>query len=44
MLWMLSGPTDFFCPGIQFWVLLGPCFISYLELDLYVLGDDAWIG
>ena len=27
-------------------VLLSPylCFISFLYLDLYVLGDDAWIS
>ena len=37
---------DFFCSGIQFYVLLSPylCFISFLYLDLYVLGDDAWIS
>ena len=36
---------DFFCPGIQFYVLLSPClcFISFSYLDLYVLGEDAWI-
>ena len=30
---------------IQFYVLLSPClcFVSFLYLDLYVLGDDAWI-
>ena len=30
---------DFFCTGIQFYVLLSPylCFISFLYLDLYVL-------
>ena len=30
---------DFFCSGIQFYVLLSPylCFISFLYLDLYVL-------
>ena len=34
---------DFFCPSIQFYLLLTPylCFISFLNLDLYVLGDDA---
>ena len=34
---------DFFCSGIQFYVLLSPyfCFISFLYLDLYILGDDA---
>ena len=48
MLWLFVGPTwvylfDFFCSGIQFWLLLSPylCFISLLYLDLYVLGDDA---
>ena len=36
---------DFFCSGIQFCLLLSPylCFISFLYLDLYVLGDDALI-
>ena len=35
---------DFFCSGIQFYLLLSPylSFISFLYLDLYVLGDDAW--
>ena len=30
---------DFFCSGIQFYLLLTPylCFISFLYLDLYVL-------
>ena len=39
-------PLDFFCSGIQLYVLLSPylCFISFLYLDLYVLGDDAWIS
>ena len=34
---------DFICSGIQFYLLLGPylCFISFLNLDLYVLGDDV---
>ena len=48
MLWLLVGHTgvyllDFFCSGIQFYLLLSPylCFISLLYLDLYVLGDDA---
>ena len=47
MLWLFVGPTgvyllDFFCSGIQFNLLLSPypCFISLLNLDLYVLGDD----
>ena len=37
---------DFFCSGIQFYFLLGPyhCFISFLYLDLYVLGDNALIS
>ena len=49
MLWLFVGPTlvyllDFFCSGIQFYLLLSPylCFISLLYLDLYVLGDDAF--
>ena len=37
---------DFFCSGIQFYLLLSPylCFISLLFLDVYVLGDDALIS
>ena len=42
------GPylLDFYCSGVQFYVLLSPylCFISFLYLDLYVLGDYAWIS
>ena len=51
MLWLFVGPTcvyllDFFCSGIQFYLLLSPylCFISLLYLDLYVPGEDALIG
>ena len=51
MLWLFVGPTsvyllDFFCSGIQFYLLLSPylCFISLLYLDLYVLLDDALIS
>ena len=51
MLWLFVGPTwvyllDFFCSGIQFYLLLSPylCFISFLYLDLYVLGADALIN
>ena len=51
MLWLFVGPTgvsllDFFCSGIQFYLLLSPylCFISLLYLDLYVLGDDVLIS
>ena len=51
MLWLFVGPTivyllDFFCVGIQFYSLLSPylCFISFLYLDLYVLGDEALIS
>ena len=47
MLCLFVGPTgvyllDFFCCGIQFYLLLSPylCFISFFHLDLYVLGDD----
>ena len=31
--------------GVQLYVLLSPCFcfISFLCLDLYVLGDDSWM-
>ena len=37
---------DFFCAGIQFNFLLSLylCFISFLYLDLYVLGDDALLS
>ena len=37
---------DFFCSGIQFYLLLSPylCFIYLLYLDLYVLEDDALIS
>ena len=37
---------DFFCSGIQFYLLLSPylCFFSLLYLDLYVLGEDALIS
>ena len=48
LLWLLSGPPGFTClvsfaPVICFMYL---ClnFISFLCLDLYVLGDDAWIS
>ena len=36
---------DFFFSGFQFYVLLSPYLylISFLNLDLYVLGDDSWI-
>ena len=51
MLWLFVVPTrvyllDFFCSGIQVYLLLSPylCFISLLYLDLYVLGDDALIS
>ena len=51
MFWLFFGPTgvyllDIFCSGIQFYLLLSPylCFISFLYLDLYVLGDDALIS
>ena len=50
MLWLFVGPTgvyllDFFCSGIQFYLLLSPylSFIALLYLDLFVLGDDALI-
>ena len=37
---------DFLCSSIQFYLLLSPylCFISFLYLDLYVLGDGALIS
>ena len=50
MLWLSVGLTgvyllDFFCSVIQLYLPLSPdlCFISFLYLDLYVLGDDALI-
>ena len=35
---------DFFCSGIQLIILLSPyfCFISFLNHDLYVVGDDTF--
>ena len=51
MLSLLSGPPGFtfwisLGLTIQFYLLLSPylCFISFLYLDLYVLGDDAFIS
>ena len=51
MLWLFGGPIlvyllDFFCSGIQAYLLLSPhlCFVFFLYLDLYVLGDDALIS
>ena len=51
MLWLFVRPTgvhllDFFGSGIQSYLLLSPylCFISFLYLDLYALGDDALIS
>ena len=50
MLWLFVGPTvyllDFFCSGVQFYLLLSPylCFNSLLYIDFYVLGDDALIS
>ena len=41
---MLGGYLlDFFCSGIQLYLLLSPylCFITLLYLDLYVLGDGC---
>ena len=37
---------DFYCSGIQFYLLVSPyhCFISFLYLDLDNLGDDALIS
>ena len=37
---------NFFCSDVQFDLLLNSylCFISFLYLDLYVLGDDALIS
>ena len=51
MLWLFVGPTgvhllDFFCSGIQFYLLSSPypSFTSFLYLNLYVLGEDALIS
>ena len=51
MLRLFVGPTvvyllDFFCYGIQFYLLLSPflCFMSLLYLDLCALGDDELIS
>ena len=51
MLWLFVGPPEFTCwisfaLVVQFYVLLSPylCFISFLYLDLYVLGDDVLIS
>ena len=51
MLLLFVWPTkvyllDFFCSGTQFYLLLSPCiwFISFVYLNLYVLGDDALIS
>ena len=51
MLWPFVRPTgvyllDFFCSGIQFYLLFSHylCFISLLYLDLYVLRDDSLIS
>ena len=46
MLCLLPGGLDCLCSGIPFYLLLSPCicFISFLYLDLYVLGDDTLIS
>ena len=51
MLWLLSGPLGFACwisfaPVFSLYLLLSPYLyvISFLYLDLYVLGDDALIS
>ena len=51
MLWLFVWPTgvsqlNFFCSSIQFYLLFSPylCYISFLYLDVYVLGDDALIS
>ena len=51
MLWLFVRTIgfyllNFFCSGIQCYLLLSPYlyFISFLYLDLYVLGDDALIS
>ena len=42
----IEGKRGFSNSGIKLYVLLSLylCFISFLYLDLYVLGDDAWIS
>ena len=37
---------DFFCSGIQFYLLLSPylCFIFLLYLELFIPGDNAFIS
>ena len=47
----VSRPTEVYlldicCSDIQFYALSSPyiCFLSFLYLDLYVLGDDALIS
>ena len=51
MLWLFLGPNrvyllDLFLLWYSVYLLLSPylCFISFLNLDLYVLGDDALIS
>ena len=51
MRWLFVGPIgvyllDFFCSGIQFYLLLSPflCFFFFLYRALYVLGDDELIS
>ena len=51
MLCLFVRPTgvdllDFFCSGIQSYLLLSPylCFIFLLNLDLYVIGEVALIS
>ena len=51
MLWLFSGPPGFTCwisftLVLSFYVLSRPylCFISFLYLDLSVLGDNVWLG
>ena len=51
MLWLFVGPTGDYCwisfaPVVQFYLLLSPFlyYISFLYLDLYVLGDDALVS
>ena len=37
---------DFFCSGIQLYVLLSlyVCFNSFFHLNLYVLEENSWIS
>ena len=49
MLWLFVGSTgvyllDFFCSGIQFYLLSLSLLFFFLYLELYVLGDGVLIS